>query len=105
MEKFLENESLVLYLKRLINKIYKLMPMKENNDVNYLLYLAKVISQLNGGKYFMSKNHSFIEIIFNLESLYDINDLKLHNSIVKESISLCDKLIKELELVGDNDEL
>ncbi len=92
------NSDLILYFKRLVNRLYKLMPIKENKDVTYDKYLTKLIQQLHGGEKLIISDSLFIEIIFNLESLFMIDDIYLHNSIVKENISICQKLIKVFEL-------
>jgi len=92
------SSDLVLYFKRLINQLYKLMPIKENEDMTYEKYLKKLIQQLHGGNKLIISDSLFIEIIFNLEALFDIEDISLHNSIVKENISICQKIIKQLEL-------
>jgi hypothetical protein len=94
----LPNSDLILYFKRLVNQSYKLMPMKENKDSTYDRYLMKLIQQLHGGNRLIISDSLFIEIIFNLESLFEINDITLHNSIIKENISICQKVIKKLEL-------
>ena len=92
----LSNNDIVLYFYRLINKIYKLMPLKENKDRNYEKYLQKLIKQLTGGDSLIISDSLFIEIIFNLESLSEIDDIELHNSIVKENISICQSVIKKM---------
>ena len=96
----ISNSDLVLYFNRLINKIYKLMPLKENKDITYDKYLEKLIKQLSGGNNFIISDSLFIEILFNLESLFEVDDVKLHNSIVKENISICQSLIKKFNVGG-----
>jgi hypothetical protein len=93
----LTNKELVLYFKRLIGKIYKIMPMKENIDKTLEKYLDKLIYQLLGGSSLVLSDSLFVEIILNLESLRYIEDIQIHNSIVKETMSLCEKIIKKLE--------
>ena len=96
----ISNSDLVLYFNRLINKTYKLMPLKENKDKTYDKYLEKLIKQLSGGDKFIISDSLFVEIIFNLESLFEIDDISLHNSIVKENISICQGLIKKFNIGG-----
>jgi len=96
----INNSDLVLYFNRLINKIYKLMPMKENSDLTYNKYLEKLIMQLIGGDNLFISDSLFVEIILNLESLFEIDDVRLHNSIVKENISICQSLIKKFNIGG-----
>lgn len=97
----LNSEHLWLYLERLIHQLYKLMPMKEKNDITYDMYLSKLTKQLFGGSNILPKGSMFLEILFNLESLSYVNDIKVHNSIVKENISMCqremNRIKKELE--------
>lgn len=97
----LKDSDLILYFQRLVNKIYKLMPMKENNDSTYNIYVQKLIEQLKGGEKLIIQDSQFVEILFNISSLTGIDDIKLHNSIVKESISICQSLIRDIELKED----
>ncbi|MBW3020719.1 hypothetical protein KY334_05460 [Candidatus Woesearchaeota archaeon] len=91
------NNDLILYFKRLIPQMYKLMPMKENKNITYEKYLTKLIRQLHGGNRLIISSNLFIEILFNLESLFDIEDVDLHNSLVKENITTCQTIIHKLE--------
>ena len=92
----LPNADLVLYFNRLINQLYKLMPMKENRDITYDKYLTKLIQHLHGGDRLIISDSFFIEIIFNLEALFKIEDIVSHNSLVKENISICQKIIRDV---------
>ena len=93
----LPNTDIILYFKRLVHQTYKLMPMKEKRDETYIQYLKKLIQQLHGGNRLIISDSLFIEIIFNLESLFEIEDIALHNSIIKKNISICEKVIQKLE--------
>lgn len=99
--KEIDDKYIIIYFERLIPKLYKIMPMKESNDVNLGLYIYKLINQLCGGKNLIVDDSLFVEIIFNLESLQGIQDIRLHNSIVKENISMCQKIISKLKKGDD----
>ncbi len=90
-------EELINYFNSLIGDLYKLMPLKENKYNGYEIYLHRLLCQICGGENLIISNNYIIKIIFNLEGLKRINDIKLHNSIVKENISLCKKIIENLK--------
>jgi hypothetical protein len=96
----MENKILMKqYLKRLIPKIFKLMPLKENQDPNYHIYLHKLVMQMIGFKditIYVDEIPVLIEIIANLNGLKHDCTLKMHNSIVKECISICQNSIDRM---------
>ena len=88
------------YLQRLIPKIFKLMPLKENNDLHYQIYLEKLVMQIIGFKnitIYIEEIPSLIDIIANLNGLHNECDIKIHNSIVKECINICQRGIDQIE--------
>ena len=93
----LSDNEISLYCKKLINQMYKLMPMREDDEPTYDAYLIKLIQQLHGANSLIVEDSLFISIVFNLESLFSIDDIKLHNSMIKENLSMCQKLIVKFE--------
>lgn len=105
MGKLISRTYTIKYLERLIPKLFKLMPLKESSDVNYNLYLDKLVTQLLGFKKIVVFSPMLLDIICNLEGLKNVSEIRMHNSIVKECINICQKSIDaiRLELEGDSD--
>lgn len=79
-------------LHRLINQIWKLIPMKENEE-NWQGQLDKVIVEVSGLHVVLSNNDKFLLLLANLEGLkvVDISFVE-YRSKVFESISLLREL-------------
>ena len=79
-------------LHRLINQIWKLIPMKENEE-NWQGQLDKVIVEVSGLHVVLSSNDKFLLLLANLEGLkvVDISFVE-YRSKVFESISLLREL-------------
>lgn len=96
----MENKLLIKqYLRRLIPKIFKLMPLKEQKDPNYHLYLHKLVMQIIGFKditIYVEEIPILIEIIANLNGLKHDCEIRIHNAIVKECINICQKSIDRM---------
>lgn len=93
-----------IYIERLIPKLFKLMPLKENRDKNYCLYLDKLIIQIIGFEnivLYLRKEPIILDIICNLKGLRYSQDIRVHNSIVKENINICQKIIDNMRLESD----
>ena len=93
----LSNDYVIQYLKRLIPKLFKLMPLKENKDINYHLYLEKLIIQVHGFREMVVFSPLVLDIICNLEGIRKVDNIKHHNSIVKECIKACEKSIMDIK--------
>jgi hypothetical protein len=94
-----------IYIKRLIPKLFKLMPLKENKDKNYYIYLDKLIIQIIGFEgilLYSSKYPMVFDIVCNLKGLRFSEDIRIHNSIVKENINICQKVIDDMRLECDD---
>ena len=88
------------YVKRLIPKLFKLMPLKENGDENYYVYLDKLIIQIIGFEGIVFYPMIF-DIVCNLKGLKFSESIRIHNSIVKENINICQKIIDGMRLERD----
>lgn len=103
MNKLLSPNYRLQYLQRLIPKLFKLMPLKESKDINYNLYLEKLILQLLGFKKIIIFSPALLDIICNLEGIKEVDKIKLHNSIVKECINICQNSINKIKLEMESD--
>lgn len=86
------------YCKKKIGKIYKLLPLKEENNPTLIAYIKSLLVELYGGRKIIPRFESdpeFIAMICSIAGLEDINDLTTFRSKVFECIEICKKLIKE----------
>lgn len=77
--------------KRLINQMWKLIPMKENRE-NWEKQLAIVIEEISGLNRIFFEQVNFLILLSKLEGLYDTQDFMVYRSVVFESIGLLDSL-------------
>ena len=74
--------------KRLINQLWKLIPMKENNE-DWLVQLDTVIIELSGLNEILYRNEKFLILLSKLEGLKDEQiEFKLYRKTVFETMSL-----------------
>lgn len=83
------------YKKKLINRVYKILPMKEEKCETLNKYISSLIRELVGAKLmseYIEDKETFAIIIFTLEQLKDEEDLL----IVKQEVFKTIKLIKQM---------
>lgn len=80
--------------KRLINQLWKVLPMKENNE-NWEKQLQNVIYEIIGLNEVFSCQINFLILLSKLEVLFQINNFMDFRRIIFESISLLDELFHE----------
>lgn len=83
------------YLERLINKVFKLLPLKEEDNPTLDIYLESLQYELIGGKNVLLKlshNPEYLSLILSLESLNYIDDLELYKRKIFECIGIIKKL-------------
>ena len=74
--------------KRLINQLWKLIPMKENNE-DWLVQLDTVIIELSGLNEILYRNEKFLILLSKLEGLKNEQiEFKLYRKTVFETMSL-----------------
>ena len=84
----LSNEEFNANIIRLTNQIWKLIPMRENNE-DYIRQLDTVIIEIAGLKEIFSENSHFLQLLSKLEGLKITNiDFDTYRKTVFESISL-----------------
>lgn len=77
---------------RLINQLWKLIPMRENNE-DWIKQLDGVIVEIVGLADIFKANPQFLQLLSKLEGLKKINtDFRLYRKIVFECISLLEKI-------------
>lgn len=79
-------------LKRLINQVWKLLPMKENEE-NWENQLTSVLIELHGLHRILGDQLDFLILITKLEGLRDVNDFLPYRQTVFSAISLLTDLV------------
>lgn len=77
--------------KRLINQLWKLIPMREH-DEDWQKQLDGVINEITGLNKIFSTELNFLTLLSKLEGLYEVKDFFTYRKIVFESISLLGEL-------------
>lgn len=90
----ISEESLQANITRLINQVWKLIPMFENNE-NWKKQLNTVILEIAGMNEIFFHNPQFLQLLVKLEGLAVLNkmDFYLFRKTVFESINLLGGLI------------
>ena len=77
--------------KRLINQLWKLIPMREHEE-DWQKQLDGVINEITGLNKIFSTELNFLTLLSKLEGLYEVKDFFTYRKIVFESISLLGEL-------------
>ena len=80
------------YKEKLINNIYKILPMKEEKTETINVYIESVLYELIGMKKLLDESCEICSIIAILENLIDEQDLKIVKREVFRAISLVKKI-------------
>lgn len=84
----ISSRDLSININRLTNQIWKLIPMKENNE-NWLEQLETVIIEITGLNEIFNKNEQFLILLSKLEGLRIVTvDFIVYRKTVFEAISL-----------------
>ena len=100
----IKNEALMEYYKMLIGRVYKLMPMKENNTNkdNWKKEKDKLVLELHAGEKLFNDSGLYVEIIYKLQCLDELDHVPFdRNSPFKkcivETIDVIKQLLKKFE--------
>lgn len=89
------DETLNKDLKRLINQIWKLLPMRENNE-DWQKQLGSVLNELYGLQAMFGDRLNFLVLLSKLEGLPQTADFMTYRVAVFSSISLLTELANSL---------
>lgn len=95
----IDRELLHNYFKRLVNHIFKILPMRENNEETLFSYIESLQLELLGCQSFISQlkvDPDYLTILSILQYLIDRPDCSIRQvkREVFHAISLCDNLQK-----------
>ena len=89
----ISEEIIATNIKRLTNQLWKLIPMRENEE-NWLNQLETVIIEIVGLKEIFLLNPSFLVLLSKLEGLKAIEDLDF--SLYRKTVFECITLLREI---------
>ena len=80
-------------IKRLINQLWKLIPMKENNE-DWQKQLSAIIVEISGLNEIFGNSVSYLILLSKLEGLKETTEFAVYRKTVFEAISLLDEITK-----------
>lgn len=86
-----EDKDVHLYLSSIKNKIYKLLPLREEN-LEWDKYLYSLQIELTGFNELFSNKYDLISIISKLEGLHDLDNFVLYRRTIFECLNSIDDL-------------
>ena len=100
----IKDEALIEYYKMLIGRVYKLMPMKENNTNknNWKKEKDKLVLELHSGEKLFNDSGLYVEIIYKLQCLDELEHVPFDNNspfkkCIVETIDVIKQLLKKFE--------
>jgi hypothetical protein len=102
----LPDEMLTAYVNGMVSKVFKMLPMKQNETKTLTDYMESTLREFVGQKELVNilrDNEEFLAIIGTLESLLYQDDFKKFRSDIFKIINLIQRL--KIILGGDENEL
>ena len=93
------DERLIVYLKSLVNSIYKILPLYEESNTGLRIYVESLLFELYGlGKVVpISDSYDYLSLLSNLESLkYQVGLDEDKKATVKREVFKCINIIKNM---------
>lgn len=91
----LPNELLSAYKEKLTGRVFKILPMKEENSSTWEVYIESLLHELIGNKELvkeLKENAEFLSMLGVLEGLINEEDIK----VIRREIFNCLNLIKKI---------
>ena len=86
-----EKEDFDVYLSTLKNKIYKLLPLREENS-EWGKYLTTILIELSGLESLLCNQVYLLSLVAKLEGLYKLEDFMIYRRTIFECLNLIDEL-------------
>lgn len=95
----IDNEIVIRYLDSVVDKVFKILPLYEENNATVSEYTESLILQLRG---FVSEYGSvgmieYIEVISTLEGMRELLEEKGNQPAVKREIFKCIDIVKKVK--------
>ena len=100
-----DNEMLVAYLNTVVNSVFKILPLYEEQNIGVNKYIESLLFELYGLEKSVSIEHSYeyISLLSTLESVKsEIEKSDSKKSVVKREVFKCINIIKNM--VGELEE-
>ena len=94
-----DNEMLVAYLNTVVNSVFKILPLYEEQNVGVNKYIESLLFELYGLEKSVSIEHSYeyISLLSTLESVKsEIGKSESKKSVVKREVFKCINIIKNM---------
>ena len=91
------NDTIVSDLRRLINQIWKLIPMREHEE-DWQKQLDHVLLELRGLNIMFGDQLSLLRLLSELEGLHEVNNFMVYRSAVFTCISLLTELTNSIDV-------
>jgi hypothetical protein len=98
----LEKTEIIAYLDRLVGRIYKLLPIRENSESDFQNNHKTLMDELAGGERLLKGYGIYLELLNKLESLPELVEHKQFRKSILESIDLIPKIKSEVLKNGEN---
>jgi hypothetical protein len=92
----IDKDSLQEYFKNLIGRLWKILPLKEQQCLTLDKYLFNLRLELMGGEELLLKSGLFIELLNNLEMLATMEKKEQYKPQIFRCINICEKIIAKL---------
>jgi hypothetical protein len=96
IDNIIDDEFFLNYLNFLINRVYKILPISEDEPETLELYLDSLVLELLGSKDLilkLKKDASFLSLIATLQSL---SENQYTHKVIKSQVFRCIDIIKKL---------
>lgn len=98
----LSDDLIELYLNNLVGRVYKILPMKEEDSLTLNTYISSLAHELTGFYLAVEKGKQdeyMLRVLLTLENLID-NDNTTSQDIYKREVFKCINLIKKIQQRG-----
>jgi hypothetical protein len=92
----LEKSEIAAYLERLVGRIYKLLPIRENSETDFQNNHKTLMEELAGGERLLKGYGIYLELLNKLESLPALTEHKQFRKSILESIDTVNKIKAEV---------
>jgi uncharacterized membrane protein len=97
----LNQTEVVEYLDRLVGRVYKLLPIRENSESDFLNNHKSLMEELAGGERLLHGYGIYVELLNKLESLPVLTEHKQFRKSILESIDIIPKIKSEVLKNGE----
>lgn len=94
-----DSQKLVIYLNSLVNNVFKILPLYEENNMGVSIYVESLLFELYGLEHSVDIDNSseYISLLSNLESVkLEISRENSRKPTVKREIFKCINIIKNM---------